>query len=212
MTEIVPAILTSDPDEFNEMLRSAEAHFSRVHLDIADGIFVPNTTINGIEELERIHTPLAITVHLMVANPENILEQWLKTRTEAFIFHIESTAQMDELISRTQAAGKKAGVALNPSTPIQAVVPFVDKADFIQFMTVGPGFYGSEFREDVLSKMRDFKQKYPAVKLWADGGINPATAKRVVQAGAEVLAVGSYFFGNGKDLDEALENMKKAVY
>src|SRR3989344_9395136 len=198
MTEIVPAILTSDPDEFNEMLRSAEAHFSSVHLDIADGVFVPNTTISGIEELERIHTPLAIIVHLMVANPENILEQWLKTRVEVFIFHIESTAQMDELISRTQAAGKKAGVALNQSTPIQAVVPFVDKADFIQFMTVDPGFHGSEFREEVLDKIRRFREKHNKIEIRVDGGIDPDTARRVAETGADVLVVGSYFFKHGQ--------------
>ena len=210
MVEIIPSILTSSPDEFDEMMRLAEVHFSSVHLDIADGVFVPNMTVGGIDELKRIHTTLKITVHLMVSNPEHILTQWLNTEVGGLTLHIESTSQMDELIDKTKAGGKKVGVALNPDTPIEEIEPFVKKADFIQFMTVDPGFYGSEFREEVLSKMNDLKQKYPAVKLWADGGINPATAKRVVQAGAEVLAVGSYFFGNGKDLDEALENMKKA--
>lgn len=211
MIQIVPAILTNSPDEFNEMIHSVESHFISAHLDIADGIFVPNTTIKGIEELENIHTPLKVAVHLMVQGPENILDQWLNTRADGLIFHIESTKKMDELIIKTKASGKKVGIGINPDTPTEAIYPFVDKVDFAHFMTVDPGFYGSEFRKEVLSKIKSFRQKYPNVEIRVDGGIDPTTAKGVIEAGANVLVAGSYFFKQGQDIDEALENMKKAV-
>lgn len=216
MVQIIPAILTSSPDEFEEMMHSVESHFTSVHLDIADGIFVPNMTIKGIDELERVHTPLKITVHLMVQGPENVIDRWLNTGIEALIFHIESTSKADELISRIKSKGKKVGIAVNPETPAEVLELFVDKVDFIQFMTVDPGFYGSEFREEVLSKIKNFSQQYPDVEIQVDGGINLTTTGGVVEAGADVLVVGSYFFPpemdeRGQDIDEALENMKKVV-
>src|SRR3989344_4519809 len=212
MIEIVPAILTKSPDEFKEMLWVAEPYFSRVHLDIADGVFVPNTTIKGAEELASIHTPLKITVHLMVSKPEDVLRQWLDADIESLIFHLESTNQMDELINKTKTGGKKVGIAINPDTPTESIMPFVDRADFIHFMTVVPGFYGSEFKEEVLNKIKNFSQKYPNIEIAVDGGIDLVTARKVVEAGADVLVVGSYFFKNGKDIGGSLKNMKKEVY
>lgn len=216
MIEIVPAILTNSPDEFNEMMHSVESHFTSVHLDIADGVFVPNTTIKGIEELESTSTPLKATVHLMVQRPENILDQWLNTRVEALIFHIESTKNIEELISKTKASGKRIGIAINPDTSVETIHSFVDKVDFVNFMTVDPGFYGSEFREGVLSKIKSFRQKYPKAEISVDGGINLTTARKVIEAGANILFAGSYFFPpkadrQGQDIGEALENMKKAI-
>ena len=211
MTQIVPSILTNSPDEFEEMIQAAELHFSSIHLDIADGVFVPNTTIGGIDEVEKCRTPLKIVAHLMVSKPENILARWLDTRVEGFIFHIESTGQMDKLIDETRNRSKKIGIALNPSTPIEDAAPFVDKIDFVVFMTVDPGFYGSEFKEEVLDKIRRFKEQYDNIEVRVDGGINLDTARKVAEAGADVLVVGSYFFKYGQDIREAFENMKKSL-
>mgnify|MGYP001615022930 FL=1 len=212
MIEIVPAILTKSPDEFKEMLRAAEPYFLSVHLDIADGVFVPNTTIKGPEELASVHTPLKITVHLMVSKPEGVLGQWLDAAIESLIFHLESTNQMDELINKTRAGGKKVGIAINPDTPIESIMPFADKVDFVHFMTVNPGFYGSEFKEEVLNKIKNFNQKYPDIKISVDGGVDLTTARKLVESGVDVLIAGSYFFRQGRKMDEALENMKKSIY
>lgn len=208
MIQIIPAILTNSPDELEKMIRQIEPYTTRAHLDIADGVFVSNTTIKGIEELESIHTPLKVTVHLMVQEPENVLDQWLNTGAEALIFHIESTKKMDELISRTKAGGKNVGIAINPDTPIEDVAPFVDRVDFMQFMTVDPGFYGSEFKESVLGKIKSFRQKYPDIEIRVDGGISPATAKEAIRAGADVLVSGSFIFKSG-DVGKAIEELKK---
>ena len=211
MIEIVPSILTNSPDEFKEMLRAAEPYFSRVHLDIADGVFAPNTTIKGAEELASIHTPLKITVHLMVSKPEDVLRQWLDADIESLIFHLESTDQMDELINNTKAGGKKVGIAINPDTPTESLMPFVGKADFVHFMMVYPGFYGGEFKEEVLNKIKNFSQKYPDVEISVDGGIDLTTARMAVESGADILIAGSYFFRQGRNMEEALENMKKSI-
>lgn len=212
MVEIVPAILAKSPDEFKEMLRAVEPFFSRVHLDIADGIFVPNTTIKGAEELASIHTPLKITVHLMVSKPEDVLRQWLDADVESLIFHLESTDQMDKLINKTKAGGKKVGIAINPDTPIESIASFADMVDFVHFMTVDPGFYGSEFKEEVLNKIKNFRGKYPDIEISVDGGIDLTTARKVAESGADVLIAGSYFFRQGRNTDEALENMKKSLH
>ena len=211
MTQIVPSILTNSPDEFEEMIQAAELHFSSIHLDIADGVFVPNTTIGGIDEVAKCRTPLKIIAHLMISKPEDALANWLDAKVEGLIFHIESTSQMDKLIDETKNRGKKVGIALNPDTPIEEVAPFVDKVDFVIFMTVDPGFYGSEFREEVLDKIRRFKEQYDNIEIRVDGGINLDTAKKVAEAGADVLVAGSYFFKYGQDVGEALENMKKSL-
>ena len=211
MIEIVPAILTNSPDEFKKMMHSVESRFLSVHLDIADGIFFPNTTIKGPNELGKIHSRLKIIVHLMVSEPENILEQWLNTEVKALIFHIESTKRMDKLISDTRAKGKKVGIAINPDTSVEGLVPFIENVDFVHFMTVDPGFYGSEFREDVLDKIKTFRKKYDKIEIRVDGGINTSTAKKIVEAGANVLVAGSYFFKNGRNIDEALENIKRII-
>jgi len=214
MIKIIPSILTNSPDEFEEMMRLIQPHFLSTHLDIADEIFVPNKTIEGINELERLHTSLKITVHLMVSEPEKILPQWLAVgEVEALIFHVESTKQMDKLISETKSKGNKVGIAVNPDTPIEEIIPFVENVDFVHFMTVDPGFYGSEFREEVLGKIRNFRKKYDDVEIRVDGGINPGSARKIVEAGANVLIVGSYFFryGQGGDIVSSLENMERSV-
>ena len=214
MIKILPSILTNSPDEFEEMIRLIQPHFLSAHLDIVDGIFAPNTTIGGINELKRSHTSLKITAHLMVSGPENVLPQWLVVdEVEALIFHVESTKQMEKLISETKAKDKKVGIAVNPDTLIEEIIPFVENVDFVHFMTVDPGFYGSEFKEEVLDKIRNFRKKYDDVEIRVDGGINPGSARKIVEAGANVLIVGSYFFkhGQGQDIVSALENMERSV-
>lgn len=210
LVQIIPAILTKSSNEFEKMVHQIEPYTSRAHIDIADGIFVSNTTVKGIEELANTHTPLKIIVHLMVQGPEKIIDQWLNTSAEAFIFHIESTKKMDELISKTKAGGKKVGIGINPATPTEAIYPFVDKVDFVHFMTVDPGFYGNEFKAEVLDKIKSFRQKYPDIEIGVDGGINPATAKSVVEAGADVLVSGSFIFQSG-NVGKAIVELQEAV-
>ena len=210
MVEIIPSILVKTKEEFLNNILAVENLTERVHLDIADGIFVPNMTISGFEEVESIETSLKIEAHLMVSKPENHVIRWLETQVDSLIFHIEATQKATEVIEKAKEADRRIGVALNPETPISALAAFIDQIDFVHFMTVEPGFYGGQFVESVLDKMSDFHYFYPDKPISVDGGVNLETAPKLIQAGANTLIVGSYIW-NSKDVTQAIEEIKKNV-
>lgn len=207
MTEIIPSILVKNREELVEKILAVEPYVERVHLDIADGIFVPNITILGFEEAETIETDLKIGVHLMVSKPENHIVRWLKTPADEFVFHIEATQKAQEIIDTIKEADKLAGIAINPQTPTDSIKPFIDFIDFVHFMTVEPGFYGGEFVESVLEKIADFHYFYPDKPIEVDGGVDPDTVPKLVQAGASILVAGSYIW-ESEDIGRAIEELK----
>lgn len=211
MTEIIPAILAKTKEELLDKIIIVEPYVKRVHLDIADGIFVPNTTFDGYEEVEEIETSLKIGVHLMVSKPENHIVRWLKTPADKFIFHIEATGKPQMVVNavREDDGDRQVGVALNPATPVSAVEPILELVDFVHFMTVEPGFYGGKFTASVLDKISDFHYFYPDKPIEVDGGVTPENAPRLIEAGAAILVVGSYIFEN-HDVKEAIQNLKAA--
>ena len=192
--KIIPAILAKTYEEFESMVRKIEPHADLVHLDIADGEFVPNKTIGGWEELKRIDTSLNFEVHLMVNNPESRISRWLETKAVRFLIHWESTKEYDTVINQFGVNGKEFGFVFNPQTDYSVIERYIDKVDLIQFMTVDPGFYGSPFMPEVLEKIRNFHIQYPAKIIQVDGGIKPETVKLVEAAGVSRAAVGSYIF------------------
>lgn len=210
MIEVIPAILTKDSSEFFDMFEKARRFSQKIHLDIADGIFVPNKTIDGIEELGKIESGLDIMVHLMIKNPEEQIGDWLKTSTAGYIFHIEATDKASELIKIIKENKKGVGIALNPKTPIETVMPYVDQIDFVHFMTVEPGFYGSKFVEPVLDKISELRRLYPGLIISVDGGVTPETAPKLVKSGVNILISGSYIFKSA-DIGEAIKNLQEAV-
>lgn len=210
MVEIIPAILAKTKTELLDKLIIVEPYVGRVHLDIADGIFVSNITIQGFEEIEEIETSLAIGVHLMVAKPENHIVRWLETPADKFVFHAEATRKTQTVIDAVKEAERSIGIALNPQTPVSAIEPFIDQIDFVHFMTVEPGFYGSQFIETVLDKISDFHYFYPDKSIEVDGAVNPETAPKLIEAGASTLVVGSYIFKN-HDAAKAIEELTKLV-
>ena len=210
MVEIIPSILVKTKEEFLNKILTVESLTERVHLDVADGIFVPNMTISGFEEIESIETNLKVEAHLMVSKPENHIIRWLETLVDSITFHIEATQKAQEIIEKAKEADRRVGIALNPETSISALAAFIDQIDFVHFMTVEPGFYGGEFVESVLDKVSDFYYFYPDKPIIVDGGINPERASKAVQAGANTLIVGSYIW-NSKDVAQAIEEIKKNV-
>jgi ribulose-phosphate 3-epimerase len=207
VTEIIPSILVKNREELVEKILAVEPYVERVHLDIADGIFVPNITILGFLETETIETDLKIGVHLMVSKPENHIVRWLKTPADEFVFHIEATQKAQEIIDTIKEADKLAGIAINPQTPTDSIKPFIDFIDFVHFMTVEPGFYGGEFVESVLEKIADFHYFYPDKPIEVDGGVDPDTVPKLVQAGASILVAGSYIW-ESEDIGRAIEELK----
>ena len=156
MIEIIPSILVKTREEMIEKITAVEPYVERIHLDIADGIFVPNMTILGLEEMDELDTKLKIGVHLMVSKPENHIGHWVETPADKFIFHIEATSKAQEVMDAVKEADKSVGIALNPQTPVSKIEPFIDQVDFVHFMTVEPGFYGGKFVDSAVEKIKDF--------------------------------------------------------
>jgi len=207
LVEIIPSILAKTREELVEKITAVEPHVESVHLDIADGIFVPNVTILGFEEIESVETGLRVGAHLMVSKPENHIVRWLETPADRFVFHIEATREAAEVINAVKGAEKMVGAAINPQTPTSQLEQFIDEIDFVHFMTVEPGFYGGKFVESVLDKISDFHYFYPDKPIQVDGGIDPETAPKLVRAGASILVVGSYIW-ESKNIGKAIEKLK----
>lgn len=206
MTEIIPAILTNSFDEFEKAVRLVESYTERAHLDIADGVFVSNETIRGYYELDLVSTSLKFDVHLMVANPVNHMSYWTMDNADRFIVHIESE-DVANAIKELKHNNKGIGLALNPDTSISSIESFVSLVDFIQFMTINPGFQGRDFLDHVVGKIENFHKKYPEVAIAVDGGINLTTARRVIAAGASVLVSGSFVLKSG-NVGKAINDLK----
>jgi ribulose-phosphate 3-epimerase len=210
MSEIIPSILVKTREEVVDKILKVEGQVERVHLDIADGIFVPNITVSEFDELESIETELGMDVHLMVSKPENHIVKWLESPAERFVFHVESTEKAQEVIDKIKEAERLVGMALNPNTSAQALEPYIEQIDFVHFMTVEPGFYGGKFLDSVLDKITDFHYFYPDKPIQVDGGVNPDTVERLAKAGVSMFVVGSFIF-NGSNIGSALKELRDII-
>ncbi|MBI2062517.1 MAG: ribulose-phosphate 3-epimerase [Candidatus Yanofskybacteria bacterium] len=208
MVEIIPSILATTKEEFEKLLKSVEPYVDRVHLDIGDGDFVSTKTISGYEELIKMETKVNFDVHLMVSRPEDQMYFWYKTKADRFFIHAETDHGHRNLIDQVHFNGRQIGLVLNPETQVDKIAELIDDIDFIQFMTVHPGFYGSDFEESVINKILEFHGQYPNIPIFADGGINLETASRLVAVGVTNLIVGSYIIGS-QDVGKAIEGLKK---
>lgn len=207
MIEIIPSILAKTSEEFENMVKILEPFVDRIQLDIADGDFVPTKTISGYEELIKIETKVKFDVHLMVSRPEDQMYFWYKTKADRFLVHIETDHGHRNLIDQIHLNGRQAGLVLNSETQLEKIIEFMDDIDFVQFMTVHPGFYGSDFLESVISKIMDFHGSYPSMPIFVDGGVNPKTILRLIAIGATTLVVGSYI-QNSPDVSKAIEELR----
>jgi len=209
LIEIIPAILTDSSLKFKELLLKLEPYTTRVHVDVADGIFVPNKTITGYNEIKEIESAVKFDVHLMVVQPEIHLKEWLYTHADRFLIHIESEGDPSVLIDELHKNKRKVGLVLNPETSPDKLEPFIKKVDLVQFMTVHPGFQGGEFVQEVIDKVRDFHKKYPKVLIAVDGAMHVETAKLAVDAGASIIIVGGHILFEHKSVQEAILELKE---
>jgi ribulose-phosphate 3-epimerase len=205
---IAPSILSADYTNLAEEIRSVEeGGADLLHLDVMDGHFVPNLTFGPllVEAVNRL-TDLPLDVHLMILKPERFLKQFREAGADYLTVHVEVCGHQPEVFREIRSLGAKAGVAINPETPGEALDPVVNLVDMVLFMTVHPGFGGQEFIPDVLLKMKQFTERYrpvvPDLLIEVDGGIQRQTAYHAVQAGAEILVAGSAVF---RALDRADE-------
>ncbi len=212
MIEVIPAIIAHSYEELDQKLKAVESFVEKVQVDIMDGKFVADTTI-GLEEIEKINTNLQIQAHLMVMKPEKILNYWVSSPViSELIFHIEAADHhIYKIIDMCLGKGRKVGIAINPGTETIKLYPTIGKIDFVQFMTVYPGKYGSDFVESVLGKISAFHSQYPNVKIIVDGAMHVETARKAVAAGASAIVAGSHIFAEGRDISEAIEELKSSA-
>ena len=200
---LAPSILAADLADLAGAVRICEAgRAEMIHYDVMDGHFVPNLTF-GIPVLAALHrrTRLPLDVHLMVTNPDRLLDEYLAAGAARVAVHWEAVAHLDRVLARIRDKGAQAGVAVNPSTPVELLVDTLPRLDFVLLMSVNPGFAGQAFLPRALDKARRLRemirQSGAAVEVAMDGGIARGNIAEVVAAGVESCVVGSGIFAAG---------------
>ena len=213
MIKIAPSILSADFCNLESEIRRIRTA-DLVHVDVMDGMFVPNITI-GVPVVKSIrkHTDMFLDVHLMIDKPVRYVESFCKAGADLLSIHLEADhpTRIAEALRIMGDNGVKKAIALRPITSPEAVLPYIEQLDMILVMTVEPGFGGQAFMDSQLATIRRVReiidQYNPACDLEVDGGINPETAKRVVEAGANVLVAGSSVYG-APDVDLAIASLR----
>ncbi|WHY68669.1 ribulose-phosphate 3-epimerase [Neobacillus sp. SuZ13] len=209
MVKIAPSILSADFSKLGEEILAVEkGGADYIHIDVMDGHFVPNITIGPlIVESIRPITKLPLDVHLMIENPDQYIEAFVKAGADYITVHVEACRHLHRTIQNIKSFGIKAGVVLNPATPVESIQHIIGEIDMVLLMSVNPGFGGQKFIPEVLPKIRKVKemaeQKGVAMEIEIDGGVNPETAKLCMEAGANVLVAGSAIY-NQEDYAEAI--------
>jgi ribulose-phosphate 3-epimerase len=215
--KIAPSILSADFTRLGEEVEAAEtAGVDRVQIDVMDGRFVPNITFGPqVVRALRPRTSLTLEVHLMVTPPEDFIERFAEAGADTLIVHQESTPHLHRCIQRIHTLGKKAAVAINPSTPVTTLSEILDSLQLVLVMTVNPGFGGQEFIPETLAKLRALRRAFTErgldCELEVDGGIHEQTARGVVEAGANVLVAGSAVFGSKDGVKAAVQRLLRAA-
>lgn len=203
MAEIIPSINVSTFEEVEKRIKKIEPYVLWCHLDVTDGIFSTHPTWNNPEDLRRLNTPLAIEAHLMIDHPEKVLRRWFLPPIKRIIVHIEATDVLEEIIERCREAKIEIGIAMNPDTPWEIAKPSFGHVDLIQVLSVHPGPSGQTMQADAFDKTAAIRRACPSCHIEFDGGINPETAKRAVEAGSDMLVAGSYIF-NAEHIPDAI--------
>ncbi|WP_088069380.1 ribulose-phosphate 3-epimerase [Gottfriedia luciferensis] len=209
MVKIAPSILSANFAKLGEEILDVErGGADYIHVDVMDGHFVPNITIGPlIVEAIRPVTKLPLDVHLMIEKPDQYIEQFVKAGADIITVHVEACTHLHRTIQNIKSFGIKAGVVLNPATPVSTIEHIIDDIDMVLLMTVNPGFGGQKFIHSVVPKIKQvanmIKERNLTVEIEVDGGVDEHTAKLCIEAGATVLVAGSAVYNK--------ENRKEAI-
>ncbi|MCX7831677.1 MAG: hypothetical protein N2440_02110 [Actinobacteria bacterium] len=193
--EIVPAILAEDEESFFSLTKTAAEFAHRLQFDFMDGVFVPSKSVQ-VSTLKNLAkkfdlSKIELEAHLMVLNPEKYADELVESGVRTVIFHVEAVESPKKTSLFFKSKGLDVGIALNPETPNEAVEKIINVFDFIMFMTVKPGFYGSPLEIDAIRKMKDFALNHPDVLIAVDGGVKMDNLELFIDAGARRICVGS---------------------
>ncbi len=215
--KLAPSILSADFSRLGEQVAEVTAAGADyIHVDVMDGIFVPQITIGApVVAAIRRWTDLPLDVHLMIEAPERQIEQFVKAGADIITVHIEACPNVQQVVQQIKELGVKAGVSLNPDTPVQALGEILPALDLVLVMTVNPGFAGQTFIEATLDKVANLRAELDsrglAAELEVDGGINAEIAPKVVAAGARVLVAGAAVFSSKQTVREALAKIRASA-
>jgi len=211
--EVVPSILSADAGRLTEQVQEAEAAGAdRIQVDVMDGHFVPNLTFGPlVVEAVRRATRLPLEAHLMVERPELFLEAFAKSGATLIEVQVEATTSLYRTVQTIKELGAKAGVAINPATPVDALREILPYIDLVNVMTVEPGFGGQKFIAHSPEKIRRVRALSAEVEIEVDGGIDAHTAPLVVQAGASVLVAGNSVYGYKGGVAAGIKAIRDAV-
>lgn len=217
MIKLAPSILSADFSRLGEQVKEVTlAGADYIHVDIMDGHFVPNLTIGPLVVAAlRPVTDVPLDVHLMIASPERYVASFAEAGADIITVHVEACPHLHRVVQAIKETGRRAGVALNPATPLTVLDYVLADLDLVLVMTVNPGFGGQSFIESMLPKIAALRQRLDeeglAAELAVDGGINTRTARAAAGAGAGVLVAGSAVFGSREPLHQALAGLRQAA-
>jgi len=215
--KLAPSILSADFARLGEQVAEVTAHGADyIHVDVMDGHFVPPITI-GDEMVKAIrrHTSIPLDVHLMIDTPERQIESFAKAGSDILTVHVEASAHLHRVVTQIKALGAKAGVSLNPATPLESVSEILPLLDLILVMTVNPGYGGQSFIPQMMDKIVRLRQLLDergiTAELEVDGGVKADNASQVARSGADVLVAGSAIFNDQESIPQTMARFREAI-
>ena len=216
MIKIAPSILSADFLRLGEEIKAAEAAgIDMFHIDIMDGHFVPNITIGPsiVEAIKKI-TSVPLDVHLMIEDPDKYLNDFIKAGADYLTVHFEAAMHLHRTVQKIKESKVKAGVSLNPATPLGSIDDIIQDVDFVLLMSVNPGFGGQSFIPQVIDKIKALKKiisdRGLKTLIEVDGGVKPDNVRMVAEAGADILVMGSAFFSS-KDYASLTKKLREIL-
>lgn len=209
VAEIIPSINVRTFDEVEERIKKVEPYVNWCHLDVTDGVFSKHLTWHDPRDLLNLETSLNVEVHLMVSEPEKIIDQWLVKPVKRVLVHVEAVKDLDLIIKKCREANMEIGLSLKPETFWGKLKPWFDKVDMVSALEVHPGPSSQPMAEDAFEKINSIHKACPECIIEVDGGINPETAKKAVEAGANLLVAGAYLF-DSSNIEKAVNELKNA--